>query len=136
MHACSTKTTQEQSAVKQEEDETGEKKILVLVTAETLGIGDPELGRKLMVNYLKTIREMGSDLWRLIFINSGVKLTTETSSVLKELQECERTGVIVLSCGTCLEHFGLTTKKAIGTATNMLDIVTATQLADKVITIG
>jgi len=89
-----------------------------------------------MVNYLKTIKEMGSDLWRLIFINGGVKLTTETSFVLKELQEYERTGVTVLSCGTCLEHFGLTTQKAVGAATNMLDIVTATQLADNVITIG
>ena len=80
MLACSTKTSQEQSVSKQEGDETGEQKILVLVTAETLGTGDPELGRKLMVNYLKTISEMGSDLWRLIFINGGVKLTTETSS--------------------------------------------------------
>jgi hypothetical protein len=35
-------------------------------------------------------------------------------------------------CGTCLTHFDLMDQKAIGQTTNMLDIVTAMQLADKV----
>ncbi len=89
-----------------------------------------------MVNYLKTLKEMGSDLWHLIFVNGGVKLTAAGSPVLTELQEYERSGVIVLACGTCLEHFGLTAEKAVGATTNMLDIVAATQLADKVVNIG
>ncbi len=111
-------------------------KILILVAVDKLGSGDAVLGERLMVNYLKTIKEMGPDLWQLVFINSGVKLTTDSSAVLQELQEYERDGVIILACGTCLEHFGLTAAKQVGQTTNMLDIVTATQLADKVITIG
>jgi selenium metabolism protein YedF len=111
-------------------------KILILITTDRLGSGDELLGQKLMVNYLKTLKEMGPDLWQLIFVNGGVRLTTTSSPVLAELQEYERSGVTVLACGTCLEHFGLTADKAVGAATNMLDIVTATQLADKVITIG
>lgn len=111
-------------------------KILVLVTSDRFGSGDDSLGAKLMTSYLKTIKEMGADLWQLIFVNSGVKLTTISSPVLEELQEYEKSGVIILACGTCLEHFDLTAHKKVGGTTNMLDIVTATQIADKVITAG
>lgn len=111
-------------------------KILVLITTDCLGSGDDLLGGKLMVSYLKTIKEMATDLWQLIFVNSGVKLTTMSSPVLKELQEYEQSGVIILACGTCLEHYRLSAEKAVGGTTNMLDIVTATQLADKVVTIS
>lgn len=111
-------------------------KMLVLITSDTLGTGDDVLGGKLMLSYVKTIKEMGPELWQLIFINGGVKLTTSSSPVLKELQEYEASGVNVLACGTCLEHFGLMAEKQVGGTTNMLDIVTATQLADKVVSIG
>lgn len=115
--------------------EPAPKKILVLIAADQFGAGDDLLGQKLMINYLKTLKEMGSELWQLIFLNGGVRLTTTSSPVLTELQEYERAGVKVLACGTCLEHFGLTSEKAVGITTNMLDIVTATQLADKVVTL-
>lgn len=113
-----------------------QQKIVVLITSETLGQGDDALGKKLMVNYLKTIAEMGSDLWQLIFVNGGVKYAVTGSPVMAELLSYEKAGVQVFACGTCLEHFGLTVQKEVGASTNMLDIVTATQLADKVITLG
>jgi selenium metabolism protein YedF len=117
-------------------DKAAEQKVLVLITSDCLGSGDDELGGKLMVSYIKTMKEMGSELWQLIFVNSGVKLTIASSPVLSELQEYEKSGVIIFACGTCLEHFGLTAEKQVGGSTNMLDIVTATQLADKVITMS
>lgn len=117
-------------------EKAAEQKVLVLITSDCLGSGDDVLGGKLMVSYLKTIKEMGAELWQLILVNSGVKLTIASSPVLSELQEYEKSGVIIFACGTCLEHFGLTAEKQVGGSTNMLDIVTATQLADKVITIG
>lgn len=111
-------------------------KNLVLITSDSLGAGDDKLGQKLMISYLKTLKEMGPELWQLIFVNGGVKLTIESSPVLQELQEYEQAGVIIFACGTCLEHFGLTARKKVGGTTNMLDIVMATQLADKVVTIS
>lgn len=111
-------------------------KIMVLIATDRLGSGDDELGKKLLVNYIKTISEMGSDLWHLVFVNGGVHLTIGSSEVLDEIKAYEQSGVQVLVCGTCLEHFGLTAEKKVGSTTNMLDIVTATQLADKVITLG
>ena len=116
--------------------EAAGQKVLILVSNDRFGTGDDNLGSKLMINYLKTIKEIGPDLWQLIFLNGGVKLTTTSSPVLEQLQEYENSGVIVLACGTCLEHFGLTDLKKVGGTTNMLDIVMATQIADKVITIN
>jgi len=111
-------------------------KILVLISTDRFGSGDEELGRKLMINFLKTLKEMGENLWQLIFVNSGVKLTIASSPVLSELLGYEQNGVTILACGTCLEHFGLTADKKVGGTTNMLDIVMATQYADKTITIS
>jgi selenium metabolism protein YedF len=89
-----------------------------------------------MVNFIRTLKEMGSELWRLILVNNGVKLSVEGSQVLEDLKRLEAGGLQILVCGTCLNHFNLLEKKEVGTTTNMLDIVTAMQLSDKVITIS
>lgn len=108
-------------------------KIMVMAASDKLGVGDDELGAKLMINFIKTLKEMGNELWRLVFVNHGVTLATMDSAVLDDLRELEASGVTILVCGTCLTHLDLMEKKAIGETTNMLDIVTAMQLADKVI---
>jgi selenium metabolism protein YedF len=111
------------------------KKIMVMCATDRIGLGDDELGLKLMVNFLRTLKEMGSELWRLIFVNNGVKLTIDGSEVLDDLKAFESKGLKILVCGTCLNHFNLLKRKQVGETTNMLDIVTAMQLADKVINI-
>jgi selenium metabolism protein YedF len=126
----------ETTVVAKKHHEGSDQKFLLLITTDRLGSGDDQLGEKLMINYLKTIKEMGPDLWQIIFVNGGVKLTVESSPVLAELQEYEQSGITILACGTCLEHFGLMAMKKVGATTNMLDIVTATQVADKVVTLG
>ena len=111
------------------------KKIMVMITSNRMGHGDDELGEKLMISFLKTLKEMGPELWRLVFVNNGVKLTVEGAEILPVLQEIEKSGILILVCGTCLNHFNLLDKKQVGETTNMLDIVTAMQLADKVINV-
>lgn len=110
-------------------------KIMVLASTDRMGFGDDGLGKKLMVSFIKTIKEMGEDLWRLVFVNNGVKLTVEESPVIEDLLAYEEQGLHILVCGTCLDHFGLVEAKKAGETTNMLDIVTAMQMADKVIKI-
>jgi selenium metabolism protein YedF len=112
-----------------------DKKIVVMISSNCLGRGDDELGAKLVLNFIRTLKEMGNELWRLVFVNSGVKLTIKRASTLEDLKELEKTGVKILVCGTCLDHFKLLDKKQVGETTNMLDIITAMQLADKVITV-
>jgi selenium metabolism protein YedF len=117
-----------------EKSESGQK-IMVMVANDRMGHGDDELGAKLMLSFLKTLKEMGDELWRLVFVNNGVKLTIKGSDVLPVIQEHEKTGIHILVCGTCLTHFNLLDQKQVGETTNMLDIITAMQLADKVINI-
>jgi selenium metabolism protein YedF len=129
--------TRQQEAPNQAARDTWEeaelRKILVLVGTDRLGTGDDELGRKLIVNFLGTLKEMGRELWCLVLLNAGVKLTVAGSEVLASLKELEKDGVMVLVCGTCLNHFQLLEGKQVGETTNMLDIVTHMQLADQVI---
>jgi selenium metabolism protein YedF len=117
------------------EPQTDTRKIMVMCTTDRMGYGDDELGLKLMVNFLRTLKEMGPELWRLVFVNNGVKLTIDGSEVLEDLQAFENEGLTILVCGTCLDHFALLERKQVGVTTNMLDIVTAMQLADKVVNI-
>jgi selenium metabolism protein YedF len=110
-------------------------KILVLMGCDTLGHGDDFLGSRLMANFIGTLKEMGPELWCVVLLNNGVKLAVADSKVLAGLRDLEQNGVRLLVCGTCLNHFQLLEAKQVGETTNMLDIVTAMQLADKVITL-
>jgi selenium metabolism protein YedF len=129
------KNRSEKCEVVESQKETDEdlKRTLVMITTDRMGYGDDGLGLKLMINFIKTIKEMGTDLWRLVFVNNGVKLTVDGSEVLDALKELESNEVHILVCGTCLDHFSLLEKKQVGSTTNMLDIVMAMQFADKVI---
>lgn len=110
-------------------------KILILIGTDSMGTGDDGLGQKLIANFIGTLKEMGPELWCLVFLNAGVKLTVPGSEVLASLQNLEKSGVMILVCGTCLNHFQLLEKKQVGETTNMLDIVTHMQLADKVVSL-
>jgi selenium metabolism protein YedF len=87
-----------------------------------------------MISFINTLAEMETDLWRLVLVNNGVKLTIEGSPVLETLQSYEKQNISIWVCGTCLSHFDLLDDKQVGETTNMLDIVTAMQVATKVIT--
>lgn len=47
------------------------------------------------------------------------KLTCEESPTLEDLKSLEAQGVEILTCGTCLNHYGLTDKLQVGSVTNM-----------------
>ena len=106
---------------------------LVMIISSVFGSGDDELGGKLMKNFLLTLPEMGPALWRIVLLNGGVILAAEGSPVLEQLRTLEKSGVSIFVCGTCLEHFGLLSKKMVGETTNMLDVVTSMEVAGKVI---
>jgi selenium metabolism protein YedF len=133
-HVAGTKTGEavSKSAVNEEQEEE-KPKIMVMVATDRMGYGDDVLGKKLMQSFLKTLQELGDELWRLVFVNNGVRLTIGASEALPDLKELEEQGIRILVCGTCLNHFDILDKKEVGETTNMLDIVTAMQLADKVI---
>ncbi|WP_022662859.1 sulfurtransferase-like selenium metabolism protein YedF [Paucidesulfovibrio longus] len=116
-----------------EELESLSARTVAFITTAQLGVGDDELGEKLMLNFLATLPELGSSLWRIVLVNGGVRLACDGHPCLEKLETLAKAGVEILVCGTCLDFFGLLEKKRIGETTNMLDVVTSLQLASKVI---
>ena len=106
---------------------------LVFLSSDTVGSGSDELGSRLMANFLATLPEMGANLWRIVMVNGGVRLASNPGPCLDALKKLELSGVSILVCGTCLDYFHLLEQKQVGETTNMLDIVTSLDLADKII---
>lgn len=96
---------------------------VLLFTSDRLGDGPEELGRLLMKNLIFTLLESRNLPSRMLFLNSGVKLTTEGSDVLEALEKLAGMGVEILSCGLCLDFFGIKDKLRSGATTNMLTTV-------------
>ena len=106
---------------------------LVFISTDTLGRGNEERGGKLRGTFVATVPELGARLWRVVLVNGGVKLAAREGKALDGLRALEQAGVRILVCGTCLEFYGLSEAKQVGETTNMLDIVTSLDLADKVL---
>jgi selenium metabolism protein YedF len=127
-------TTQAGGAVPAGQGQAG-KKIAVLLATDSLGKPDEVLGQHIVVNFIMKLKEMKDDLWRLILLNGAVKHTAAGSEGLPHLQELAQNGLGILVCGPCLKAFGLYEKNQVGEVTNMVDIITSMQLADKVISL-
>lgn len=117
-----------------QQDAAGEK-IVVLLATDSLGKGDEKLGQHIVVNFIMKMKEMKDDLWRLILLNGTVKHTAAGSESLPYLQELAQNGLGILVCDPCLKAFDLFEKNQVGEVTNMLDIITSMQMADKVISL-
>lgn len=102
--------------------------LAILITSRYFGQGNEELGKILMRSFLYTLSELNGRVKNIIFMNSGVFLTTEGSEVLEILQGLSQEGVEILSCGTCLDFYGLKEKLAVGEVTNMY---TATEILSR-----
>ena len=106
---------------------------VVFIDSDSFGRGSEELGRILMRSFLQTLEQSEAQPQKIILINSGVKLACEGSEVLEDLQELSGKGVEVLSCGTCLEYFGIKKKLLAGKVSNMYEILMSLASAGKVI---
>jgi selenium metabolism protein YedF len=101
------------------------KDLLVVIKSSGLGEGEPDLGEKLMKAFLNVLLESGDLPDRIIFMNSGIFLTTKGSSVTDILQKYADQGVSISSCGTCLDYYDRKDKLVIGESGNMKDAVAA-----------
>lgn len=97
--------------------------LVIAVCSNMLGSGDEKLGTTLMKSYMFALSESDMIPRYMLFLNSGVKLTTEGSEVLESLNTLLKKGVEIMSCGTCLDFYNLKDKLLIGTVTNMYTIV-------------
>ena len=107
-----------------------------LITSNLFGQGSPDLGQVLMKSLFVTLAGQDTPPEALIFINTGVYLSTEGSPVQEHLQKIAAGGTVVLSCGTCLDYYKLKEKLAAGRVSNMYEIIEQLGRAEKVITIA
>ncbi|SHJ27122.1 sulfurtransferase-like selenium metabolism protein YedF [Lutispora thermophila] len=110
--------------------------IVIMITNDKLGTGNDELGKVLMKSYLYALTEVSPKPKVMMFLNGGVKLTTEGSEVLENLNKLADAGVEIISCGTCLDFYGLKESLKVGIVGNMYSIVEKMHAAAKVINIG
>ena len=80
---------------------------VVVIGADTMGIGNDELGGILIKGFIYALSQQEELPASILFYNGGVRLTTEGSPCLEDLRTLESEGVEILSCGTCLDFYGL-----------------------------
>jgi len=108
---------------------------LVLLTSDGMGRGDDELRAKLLRTYLTLLTEHDVLPGAICFYTDGVKLVVEGSPFLDLLRAIEAKGVHLIVCTTCLKHYDLYDKVAVGIVGGMTDIISAQAKAEKVITL-
>lgn len=106
---------------------------VVVISSSTMGNGSDELGASLMKAFIYALSQQDTLPKAILFYNGGVKLTTGDSASIDDLKSMEAQGVEILSCGTCLNFFGLTDSLKVGGVTNMYDIVEKQNKAVRII---
>ena len=97
--------------------------LAILVAHDVLGGNDKELGEVLMKAFLGCISKLSRRPAVMAFMNEGVKLVLPESSACEYIKDLEKSGTKILVCGTCTTHFDITNKIAVGTISNMFEIM-------------
>lgn len=92
-----------------------------------------ELGAVLMKSFFFAETQLDTLPDKILFYNGGAKLTVEGSDCLEDIRILEKEGVEILTCGTCLDFYGLKEKLAVGAVTNMYTIAEILQNAVSVV---
>jgi len=103
------------------------------LNSNTMGSGDPELGKKLLKVFLNKLAESDHKVDVIGCVNSGIFLTTEGSNVIDSLQLLESKGAKIATCGTCLDFHGKNDELIIGEIGNMDGTVELMMTAENII---
>ena len=109
--------------------------VVVAIGSAEMGNGDPKLGKILMKSFLYSLTQLDALPQTVLFFNGGVRMTTEGSESIEDLKALEAQGVEILSCGTCLDFYGLKDKLRVGGITNMYVIAQTMAEASNVVKI-
>lgn len=107
--------------------------MVLAVMSDKYGLGDDELGSTLMTAFINVLDQIEPLPATIIFANSGVFLSTEGSPVIESLKSLQGLGVELLSCGTCLQFYGLKDKLVVGEVSNMYTITERMFRASRVV---
>ncbi|MCX3067279.1 sulfurtransferase-like selenium metabolism protein YedF [Cetobacterium somerae] len=110
-----------------------ENNTIIVIASDKMGDGETALGETLMKGFIYTLTEMESLPKAILFYNKGVFLTASNETTIKDLRILEERGVEILSCGACLNFYQLENNIAVGSITNMYNIIEKQMKANKVI---
>lgn len=106
---------------------------VIVISSNQMGSGSEELGKTLLKAFIYALTQQDELPKTMLFYNSGVYMTCEDSPAIEDLKSLEAQGVEILSCGTCLNYYGLTEQLQVGSVTNMYVIVETMEQADLLI---
>lgn len=96
--------------------------VVVVISSSCMGSGDDKLGAALMKGFIYALSQQEQLPSAVLFYNGGARLTCEDAPTLEDLKSMEAQGVEILTCGTCLDFYGLSDKLSVGSVTNMYAI--------------
>lgn len=102
---------------------------VVVLSSETMGEGSTELGAILMKGFVYALAQQEVLPETVLLYNGGAKLSCEGAETVEDLKSLEAQGVEILTCGTCLNYYGLSDHLAVGSVTNMYEIAQRMTLA-------
>lgn len=106
---------------------------VIAFASDRMGEGDPDLGKLLISNFIKAIKDLDALPSKMVFYNRGVMIGTIDSPLYDHLKDLESMGVDLLFCSTCAGHYSLTEKIRIGSLSNIFEITQIMASAGNVI---
>ncbi len=135
-----TMTVGEGASLPQENEEVAcpvlppqKKNITVVISTGKMGGGSDELGKSLLKGFIYALSQQDVLPTTMLFYNGGASVTCEESPSLEDLRMLAAQGVEILTCGTCLNYYGLSDKLKIGEVTNMYVICEKMMNADLIV---
>ena len=107
--------------------------MVVVLSANVMGTGDEKLGTSLMKAFVFAVTKQDQLPETIVCYNTGAYLTCEGADTLEDMKALEAEGVNILTCGTCLDFYGIKDKLAVGTVTNMYEIVEVMEKAKHIV---
>ena len=109
------------------------KKYTVVIASTEMGHGEPEIGEKLMGAFISKLLDQETLPETILIYNEGVKLSVEGADTLEDLKELDKRGVRILTCGLCLDFYGIKDRLGVGEEMNMGQFVEITRTSDRVV---
>lgn len=115
--------------------EEPEKDVLLIIGSDAIG-KDEVLGKTLMKGFFETMKATKEVPHTIFFLNAAVKLTTTDEEMIVILQDLEKMGVEIFSCGTCLKYYDLEKALKVGYRGTTNHIVEGIKDFNKTVWIG
>lgn len=96
--------------------------LVAVISSGAMGQGDQRLGELLMRSFLFALTQQDTLPETVLLYNGGAFWSCEDSPALEDLKKLEAMGTEILTCGTCLDFYGLKDKLKVGGISNMYEI--------------